>query len=149
MLAGGVLLWIDFRLISEGAYTTVYRTVTAVAAYLFVQTSLLAFPMQAKFENSWLNIVKNSFALGILHLPSCLIIVAMHLAPFLIAVAVPAIFPVVLTMGVTVPAYFSAAILLRMFNLRAPKTASDDTAEAARIGAGSSQRSENMKGDEL
>lgn len=122
ILAGFCVLYGDFVILTKSVYTfpMLYRVLTGLVAFIFVMTTAFVFPLQARFENTWKQVWKNSFLMALFHLPKTVLIVFLHVVPYLILYIYPVSYPAVLVLGLSVPAYFNAALFLRIFETYAP-----------------------------
>lgn len=64
----------------------------AVATYLCISFSVWAFPLQARYENTVGNTIKNAMLFGIFYLPKTILAAALNLVPFLIWILQPNLF---------------------------------------------------------
>lgn len=86
-----------------------------VMALLVLLTTAYLYPLLAKFDNTVFKTIKNSLILGIAQFPKAVLMIVMSIAPIVLAVAAPALIPIVLMFGVSVPAYFSAKLYNKYF----------------------------------
>ena len=115
ILAGCYLLYGNIVLLAQ-ALDTLSILYTSIIGLLLVAAYAFLIPMQARYANTWVKILRNSFVMGILHLPKAILAVVLHIVPFVLSIFYPAIFPVVLVLGLSVPAYLNAPMLLRIFD---------------------------------
>lgn len=133
-----LLLWI-FVLVLAGAVAADYRIIlysgigfkslakiimnTAVA-FAAVGTVFI-FPMQARFENSVKNTIKNAFLLAYAHLPSALILILISAVPLVVIYFVPWLAPLALLLGFGGVFYLQSFVILRVFRKYEPKEEED------------------------
>lgn len=107
--------------------------IVAVAAGIFlIMTTVYVFPVLARFNNSVKNIIKYALLIAIRHLPSTIVILAIHSVPLLLAfvsldVFVRGLLPVLLFV-VSILAYFESKLFSRIFSNYYPKTEDYDFA---------------------
>lgn len=119
MLAGAYTLYGNINALVQSADGLSF-TYTVIVGLLFVMVYAFMLPMQARFENNLLKIIRNSFLMGVLHFPKAVLIVLLHAAPFILLLFYPAIFPAVLVLGLSAPAYFNSKMLLNAFSSNTP-----------------------------
>lgn len=73
----------------------ILRTAVLIFGFAFYMIILYAFPLLARFENTTLNMFKNSFIMCIRHLPYTLIMALISLAPVLIFLISPRSLPLI------------------------------------------------------
>ena len=128
MLAGFCVLYGDFVILTKSIYTfpVLYHVLTGLVAFVFVMTAAFVFPLQARFENTWKQVLKNSFLMGMFYLPKTMLMVFLHLVPYLILYIYPVSYPAVLVLGLSLPAYCNAALFLHIFQTYAPEEAEQE-----------------------
>ena len=124
------VLYGDYVILTKSIYSfpIPFKVVAGMFAFMFVMAYAFVFPLQARFENTWKQILKNSFLMGLFHLPKTILVVFLHAVPFAILYLYPAVFPAVLVLGLSAPAYLNAAVLLSIFRIYSPseKTVDDE-----------------------
>lgn len=129
VLLVGALVAADYRIIlySEIAFASWIRiamiSVTIVAALGIV----FLFPIQARFENTVKNTIKNAFLMALSHLPSAFLLIIIYAVPYLILYFVPQLLPAVFLLGFGCIFYFKSFVLLRVF--RKYESAPDEAAD--------------------
>ena len=83
--------------------------VLAVIGVVFLLTSVNIFPVLAKFENTVFGTIKNAALIGIGSLPITIMSLIGYALPVVGVVLLPAIVPIVLLLGISLPAYLSAS----------------------------------------
>ena len=81
---------------------------------------IYVFPLLARFDNTTKNMIKNAFILSIVKLPYTLLFILLMITPVLLAVFVLEILPVVIMVGVSLPAYLISVMLVRIFRKLEP-----------------------------
>lgn len=117
IVAVGSLLVVDFVIVI--AMQTPYQRVLLVAltmlTMLFVTIIMYLFPLQARFENTCRATLKNAFLLALTQLPKTILMVLIHLSPFAITYFVPYIAPLIILLGIALPAYGCSYLLVAIF----------------------------------
>lgn len=86
-----------------------------LATLIAVLTIVFILPLQAKFENSVKNTLKNAFALGMVQLPRALIMFVFTLLPGVLFFFFEAVMPFLFLFGLSVPALLSAKVYNKCF----------------------------------
>lgn len=135
ILVIGAVLVGDFLVmggIGSQALASVTAIVVIVVGVFLILTAVYVFPVLARFDNSVLNIMKYALLMAILHLPSTVVILAIHSVPMLLAFAsleafIRGLLPVLL-FTVSILAYFESKLFSRIFSNYYPKTEDYDFA---------------------
>ena len=135
ILVIGAVLVGDFLVmggIGSQALASVTAIVVIVVGVFLILTAVYVFPVRARFDNSVLNIMKYSLLMAIRHLPSTVVILAIHSVPLLLAFAsleafIRGLLPVLL-FTVSILAYFESKLFSRIFSNYYPKTEDYDFA---------------------
>lgn len=85
MLGFGALLFFDFRALTAGPFegNRLMSILFMIGAICYVPTLTFLFPVQAKFDNTVFNTLKNSLALGFAKFPQMLFMAALHFLPLI------------------------------------------------------------------
>ena len=129
ILVIGAVLVGDFLVmggIGSQALASVTAIVVIVVGVFLILTAVYVFPVLARFDNSVLNIMKYALLMAIRHLPSTVVILAIHSVPLLLAFAsleafIRGLLPVLL-FTVSILAYFESKLFSRIFSNYYPKT---------------------------
>ena len=135
ILVIGAVLVGDFLVmggIGSQALVSVTAIVVIVVGVFLILTAVYVFPVLARFDNSVLNIMKYALLMAIRHLPSTVVILAIHSVPLLLAFAsleafIRGLLPVLL-FTVSILAYFESKLFSRIFSNYYPKTEDYDFA---------------------
>ena len=98
-------------------------------AFLVLGTVVYVFPILSRFHNTTKNTIKNAFLLSIVNIPFTVILIIMLIVPFVLAVFVIEIAPIILLMGLSLPAFFSSMIFVRIFRKIEPVVESEEVEE--------------------
>ncbi len=112
-----IVLALDFYIIRNmelGIPKIVQGVITVVAA-LLACTVMWVFPLQAKFENTVRLTIKNAFSLSMIQAPRTILMIVMHVLPFIVCFSVYQIMPLYLFFGFSLPIYVSAMLYNKMF----------------------------------
>lgn len=134
LVIGAVLVgdFLVMGVIGSQALASVTAIVVIVVGVFLILTAVYVFPVLARFDNSVLNIMKYALLMAIRHLPSTVVILAIHSVPMLLAFAsleafIRGLLPVLL-FTVSILAYFESKLFSRIFSNYYPKTEDYDFA---------------------
>ena len=107
----------DYRIIlySGIAFASWMRIATLTVTVIVLLGIVFVFPMQARFENTVKNTIKNAFLMALSHLPSAFLLIIIYAVPYLILYFVPQLLPAVFLLGFGCIFYFKSFVLLRVF----------------------------------
>lgn len=112
----------------------------AVAVILLIAV-MHVFPVLAKFENTIKNTFKNSFLMGILSLPKTILMIICWIIPVVIGLFVYQILPLVLALGISLPAYMCALLYNKTFKRFEPEDVQVSDSEWTILPEGEDQQS--------
>ena len=135
ILVIGAVLVADFFVmggIGSQSLASVTAIVVIVVGIFLILMGVYVFPVLARFDNSVKNIMKYALLMAIRHLPSTVIILAIHSVPLLLAFAsleafIKGLLPVLLFTA-SILAYFESKLFSRIFSNYYPKTEDYDFA---------------------
>lgn len=84
-------------------------TVIAITTFMFI------YPVMSKFENGLKDTFKNAFLMGVMQLPKVVVMVVLWVAPIVLAIFAPQIFPLVVLFGMSLPAFASSFLYNKFF----------------------------------
>lgn len=121
------ILYADFVILTKSTYEfpTLLLAATILIAVLVVLTTSYVFPLQARFENTMKQTLKNAFLMSLFHLPKSILIIFLHIVPYVILYIYPVSYPAVLVLGLSAPAYFNAVLFLQIFQKYSPQAAEE------------------------
>ncbi|MBR6382284.1 MAG: YesL family protein [Lachnospiraceae bacterium] len=93
----------------------VIRIVIIAITVFAVLIGLMVFPIQAKFTNPIRGTLKNALIVTMLQFPKVLLMLVLYLLPFVLAYFFLQIFPVVVLLGLSLPAFVSAMLYNKIF----------------------------------
>ena len=135
----GVLM-ADYRIVLySGISFASWLRIAMVSVTLVVMLGIVfVFPIQARFENTVKNTIKNAFLMALSHLPSAFLLIIIYAVPYLILYFVPQLLPAVFLLGFGCIFYFKSFVLLRVFRkYETPETEEhstiDEEADEAQI----------------
>ena len=116
MLLVGGLIFFDIFIMTSNVVNipVVIKVIILVVTAILALTTSFAFPLLAKFDNTNINIFKNSFAISIAKFPRAIVMVVVSLAPIAI-LFMPKYFPFLVLFGFSVPAWISALLYNGVF----------------------------------
>lgn len=108
---------VDYRIIlySGISFASWMRIATLTVTVIVLLGIVFVFPMQARFENTVKNTIKNAFLMALSHLPSAFLLIIVYAVPYLILYFVPQLLPAVFLVGFGCIFYFKSFVLLRVF----------------------------------
>lgn len=126
-----ILLICDFYIIriAPALFPSWIKVVLFAVTMVLLIAIMHVFPVLAKFENSIKNTFKNSLLMGILSLPKTILMIICWIIPVVIALLFYQIFPLVLALGMSLPAYMCAQLYNKTFKRFEPEevqTADDE-----------------------
>lgn len=112
-----IVLALDFYIMRnmDLGIPKIVQGVIMVVTALLACTVMWVFPLQAKFENTIKQTIKNAFSLSMIQAPRTLLMLVMHALPFVLCFSVYQIMPLYLFFGFSVPIYVSAMLYNKMF----------------------------------
>ncbi len=124
----GVVIWLielavillltgDFLIMRNSAFQfgQPMKVILTVVAVVVLFTFTFTFPVLAKFDNTVMRTIKNSFFIGIMQFPRTILMMILSLVPAALFVLVPQIIPVVFLFGFAAPAWASARLYSKFF----------------------------------
>lgn len=118
MVLGAALLFVGdiviYRMMPDQIPMPVMLAVV-VLGYLVLGTVIYVFPLLSRFHNTTKGTIKNAFLISIVNIPYTLILVILMLIPIVLTIFVFQAAPVILAVGVSLPAYFSSYLWVRIF----------------------------------
>lgn len=122
MAAIGILIFFDFRFIrvlGDSGYF-VMKVILGIILGMYLLTFLYLFPYIARFENSYLNIFRNSFLLSAAHIPSTILMLGISLGVLFLTLATSKTFVIGTIVwffaGFAAVAYINSFLLCKIFS---------------------------------
>ena len=97
------------------------KTVLLAVVILFAFATMHVFPVLSKFDNTVRNTFKNSLYMGILSFPKTILMMVCWVIPWLITYYVGQLFPVVLMLGISGPAFLNTLLYNKTFKRFEPE----------------------------
>ncbi len=131
ILAGMIVLGGDFYILKYAAFEfPAWIRVALIAVIVILLLAVMhVFPVLAKFENTIKNTFKNSFLMGVLSLPKTILMIICWMVPVVVGVLVYQILPLVLALGISLPAYVCALLYNKTFKRFEPEEVPVDDRE--------------------
>ena len=107
----------------------VIMIVVVVLGLLALGTVVYVFPLLARFENTTKNTIKNAFLLSIVNIPQTVTAIILLVIPVILTVFVLELFPIIIMVGVSLPAFLTSLMLVRIFRKLEPAEASGENEE--------------------
>lgn len=136
LLAAGILLWIDFRIMGQAGSAGIYRAVYLGLFFILLIYSMVAsyiFPLLSRFDNTIKNTFKNALLMSIRHLPYTFLILVVTCVPMVLTLTfrvVPLYGSAVwLAVGFALTAFINSLMFVRIYDNYIPKEESEEEAE--------------------
>ena len=138
---------VDYRIIlySGIAFASWMRIATLTVTVIVLLGIVFVFPMQARFENTVKNTIKNAFLMALSHLPSAFLLIIIYAVPYLILYFVPQLLPAVFLLGFGCIFYFKSFVLLRVFKKYEPAETEEASAIDEAVGEAQVGQEENIE----
>lgn len=91
-------------------------------AVLLLMVAVYVFPLQARFENTIRNTLKNALMLALVNLPKTILMLACYILPLVICYYFSYAFLFLILFGISGPAYGAACIYSKIFKKLEPET---------------------------
>lgn len=118
----GLILYIDFQvcILMEGIFGHILKILILVLLIVWGIIVSYAFPLLAQFENSIVNVLKNSLLLSIMNIGKTIPVILINAIPFVLFWGLPYVFivsiPVFLIFGIAFMGLVNSKILLKVFD---------------------------------
>lgn len=109
----------------------IIMVIVVVLGYLALGIVVFVFPLLSRFDNTTKNTIKNAFLLSIVNIPYTIIFIILMIIPIVLTVFVLEVFPIIVMIGISLPAYLTSMMLVRIFRKLEPAEAvlEEDTEE--------------------
>lgn len=97
------------------------RIALGVIGVLVLFSTMLVFPILARFENTIKNTFRNSLLMGILAMPKTVLMIIIWAIPTAVTIFIPQGFPFVIAFGISGPVFLSAMLYNKTFKRFEPK----------------------------
>ena len=115
VLLCAALLWFDYR--AAAAYIPPLRVGIIAIAVISLAVAYYAFPLLARYENTFGAMLKNAVSLSILHFPRTLAMIAFTAVFWLASLQFASIgAPLLLLFGFSLPCYVNALLMKKVFD---------------------------------
>lgn len=91
LLAGGVILWLDLRILKALNVPGVSVVVIVLAAVWYLM-ALVVFPLMSRYDNTLLRHLRNAAAMVLLNLPRCALLLVFSALPVILFILNPQMF---------------------------------------------------------
>ena len=91
LLAGGVILWLDLRILKALNVPGVSLVVIVLAAVWYLM-ALVVFPLMSRYDNTLLRHLRNAAAMVLLNLPRCALLLVFSALPVILFILNPQMF---------------------------------------------------------
>jgi len=102
--------------------------VVGFVAFIVFGTVSFVFPLLARFENTVKNTIRNAFLLSIANVPYTVLFILFIAAPIVLAIYFMQAVPLVILLGISMPAYLFSMLLIRTFKKLEPVEETDEGA---------------------
>lgn len=96
-------------------FGNIFQGIIMAIAIMVLFTLIYVFPVLARFENSIMKTIKNSFLMSLMLFPKTILMIIMYVIPVLIFFLVIQLMPLSLLFGLSVPAWGSAKLYNKFF----------------------------------
>ena len=114
MVAAGLIY--DGYVVVTGGSPETFKIVIIVLGVVWSILFINVFPIMAKFENTLLNTIKNSFVVGLTHLVKTVLMMVFTVAPIVFVYKKIEFFPVLLLLGFSVIAFVNSVWFNQIFD---------------------------------
>ena len=94
--------------------------VAMIFAFLLLGTTVYVFPLLSRFHNTIGNTIKNAFILSVANIPYTILFIILLILPFILMDFVIEAAPLILALGLSLPAYISSMMFVRIFRKLEP-----------------------------
>ena len=108
------------------SFPTGLRIALGVIGVLVLFSTMLVFPILARFENTVKNTFRNSLFMGILAFPKTVLMVIIWAIPTAVTIFIPQGFPFVIAFGISGPVFLSAMLYNKTFKRFEPEEEETD-----------------------
>lgn len=122
-LVVGIMLSIDLYILKnmQAPYAKyIYIAICAVGIF-YIFALIYVFPVLSRFDNNIKNTIKNAFLMSILSAPKTILMIAAYVLPFVALWFMPVITPVILMLGISLPAYLASMLFVGIFKKFEPE----------------------------
>lgn len=117
LLVALLILGGDFYILTKLSteFNRVFKIAIGVVAIVIFMVLIFIFPTLAKFDNTIKATFKNAFLMSVLQLPKTILMAVLYVAPIIIAAFYYQVVPVVMMLGISLPAFLSAMLYNKFF----------------------------------
>ena len=119
-----------------------------IVAIMVLFTSMFIYPVLAKFENTILQTIKNSFFIGVLQFPKTILMMVLAVAPFVLFIFFEQLTPIVFCFCFSAPAWVAAKLYSKFFKKLEDKMIAGEDGQGEACES-SSEEDERIFKDEL
>lgn len=106
---------------AEGGITGIVMMGLLAVVVLFFMAFQYVFPLQARFENTVINTLKNSFLMMMFNLPKSVLMLFVWAVPVIINFTIPTLLPVLFLIGISGPSFVCALLYDKAFRKLEPE----------------------------
>lgn len=129
-----------------GAIPEPLMVAVMVVAFLVLCTIIYVFPVLSRFQNTIKGTLKNAFLISLVNIPYTIAFVVLAIIPIIALIFVYQLAPLIIIMGISLPAYLASFLWVRIFRKFEPK---GETTEISNIGDGDEIGEEKEIGEEI
>lgn len=124
----GIIFCADIYILNhtQASFTKYLYVAVCAVGIFYIFTVLYVFPVLSRFDNSIKNTVKNAFLMSILSAPKTILMVVIQMLPLAAVWFIPASVPIVIMLGLSLPAYLCSMLFVGIFKKFEPKEEEDD-----------------------
>lgn len=112
-------IWI-YR-VMPGAVPQPLMVAVMAVAFLVICTIMYVFPVLSRFQNTIKGTIKNAFLISLVNIPYTLAFIVLAVIPLIALVFVYQLAPIIIIVGISLPAYLASFLWVRIFRKFEPK----------------------------
>lgn len=105
----------------------VLMVIVFAVVLIVLSTIIYVFPVLSRYSNTIKNTIKNAFLLSLANMPYTVLLLILFLLPFVAMLFIFWTLPFLFMFGLSIPAYLSSLIWVRIFKKLEPETEDTDT----------------------
>lgn len=130
-----------------GAIPEPLMVAVMAVAFLVLCTIIYVFPVLSRFQNTIKGTLKNAFLISLVNIPYTIAFVVLAIIPIIALIFVYQLAPLIIIVGISLPAYLASFLWVRIFRKFEPK--GETTTEISNLGDGDEIGEEKEIGEEI
>lgn len=95
---------------TSAAFPEALTVLVVAIGFLFLIIAVYIFPVLAKFENTVFATIKNAALIAFISFPRVILMLILYIIPAVVALLIPECLPIVVLLGLSLPAYLAAKL---------------------------------------